>query len=344
MWFRGCTDRWLAGTTSQLRMRAHLDSRDRVVVMHVHGHAGMKSLRRKRILSVLLVLSVLFANACSTARPEKAKIALGEAFRTFHVYAQPGTAAAFVNSWIATFGGTAQPPANGIDLTPYPSKATAIMLSSPVAALSVYDFSTGIPYPFGREVSGWGVTDVDEGVKQASAADAQVLVAPFDDPLGRDAVIQFPAGNAVQLWHLFDLPSNLYPPLTTKPDLRIYVPESSMNQFLDSYLAFTQGTTASDSAKADGAQIGLEGKTYHRVVTTSDYGNTVVIGTDGQLPYPFGRESAGIAVPSVADTLHKAKASGATVLWGPYAAPDGHSAIVQFPGAYVVEIHDGQMR
>ncbi|MED5812206.1 glyoxalase [Mycolicibacterium sp. 050232] len=314
-----------------------------MVVMHVHYGTRMKSTRRKYILSLLLVSAVLLANACSTAPPENETIALGAPFRTFHVYAQPGTAQAFVNSWIATFGGEAQPPANGIDLTPYPSKATAIMLSSPVAALSVYDFSSGIPYPFGREVSGWGVTDVDVGIQQATAANAHVLVAPFDDPLGRDAVIQFPAGNAVQLWHLFDLPPSLYPPLTTMPDLRIYVPEHSMDQFLDSYLAFTQGESVSDNAEADGVQIGLEGKTYRRVRTTSDYGNTVVIGTDGQLPYPFGRESAGITVQSVADTVDKAKANGATVLWGPTTVPEGHSVIVQFPGAYVVEIHDGQL-
>lgn len=310
----------------------------------VHSYAGMKSILRKRILSLLLVAAVLSVNACSAASREDAKIALGAAFRTFHVYAQSGTAAAFVDSWIATFGGHAQPPVNDIDLTPYPSKATAIMLSSPVAALSVYEFSTGIPYPFGSEVSGWGVTDVDQAVQQASAAHAHVLVAPFDDPLGRDAVIQFPAGAAVQLWHLFELPPNLYPPLTTKPDLRMYVPESTMDQFLASYLAFTQGEKVSDDATADGAQIGLAGKTYHRVLATSDYGNTVIIGTDGQLPYPFGRESAGIAVESVAETVAKAKGRGATVLWGPHAGPDGHSVIVRFPGDYVVEIHDDQMR
>lgn len=147
----------------------------------MHSYAGMKSSRRKRILPLLLVAAVLPVNACSTAPPDDAKIALGTAFRTFHVYAQPGTAAAFVDSWIATFGGHAQPPANDIDLTPYPSKATAIMVSSPVAALSVYDFSTGIPYPFGSEVSGWGVT------------------GPRAAPDGHSVIVRFPGGYLVEI-------------------------------------------------------------------------------------------------------------------------------------------------
>jgi hypothetical protein len=39
------------------------------------------------------------------------------------------------------------------------------------------------------------------------------------------------------------------------------------------------------------------------------------------------------------DTLAKATASGATVLVAPFTSEDRESAIVQFPGGYVAEIH-----
>jgi hypothetical protein len=64
-----------------------------------------------------------------------------------------------------------------------------------------------------------------------------------------------------------------------------------------------------------------------------------VIVTNGQLPYPFGLDKSGYQVTSLAATLAKAKVAGATVLWGPYDSPALDSAIVEFPGGYIAEIH-----
>ena len=61
--------------------------------------------------------------------------------------------------------------------------------------------------------------------------------------------------------------------------------------------------------------------------------------TDGHLPYPYGRELTGYGVEKLSDTLAKAKAAGATVLAGPYSVSHGDTAIVRFPGGYLVEIH-----
>ena len=41
----------------------------------------------------------------------------------------------------------------------------------------------------------------------------------------------------------------------------------------------------------------------------------------------------------VETTLAKAKAAGAMILTGPYAAGARQAAIVQFPGGYIAEIH-----
>jgi hypothetical protein len=42
-----------------------------------------------------------------------------------------------------------------------------------------------------------------------------------------------------------------------------------------------------------------------------------VFATDGQLPYPYGRELTGYEVEDLADTLAKATAAGAVVLVAP---------------------------
>ena len=47
----------------------------------------------------------------------------------------------------------------------------------------------------------------------------------------------------------------------------------------------------------------------------------------------------GYEVANLADTLGKAKAAGVSVLVGPYAADRRNSAMVQFPGGYIAEIH-----
>ena len=61
--------------------------------------------------------------------------------------------------------------------------------------------------------------------------------------------------------------------------------------------------------------------------------------TDGHLPYPYGRELTGYQFADLKDTLSKATTSGATVLVEPFTSQGRESAMVQFPGGYVAEIH-----
>jgi hypothetical protein len=48
---------------------------------------------------------------------------------------------------------------------------------------------------------------MDAAVKAARADGAAVIVAPFPDPIGRDAVIQWPGGVNMQLYVHFTKPS-----------------------------------------------------------------------------------------------------------------------------------------
>jgi hypothetical protein len=44
-------------------------------------------------------------------------------------------------------------------------------------------------------------------------------------------------------------------------------------------------------------------------------------------------------VTNLAATLTKAKTADARILWGPYYGPDLDTAILQFPGGYIAEVH-----
>ena len=72
---------------------------------------------------------------------------------------------------------------------------------------------------------------------------------------------------------------------------------------------------------------------------TSGYGRTTVIVTDGALAWPYGREKTGYEVADLDATLAKAQAAGVKLLVPPVTAGDRRSAMVEFPGGYIAEIH-----
>lgn len=124
--------------------------------------------------------------------------AVGPQYDTVHVYVAPGQFDDFVRSRTTTFGGTAS-TAIVTDVTPTPTHTRSQLVFSPVGTLSVFEFSTPIPFPFGAERTGWLMKDFAAGVSAARAAGATLPVAPFRDPVGRDAIIQFPGGTNTQL-------------------------------------------------------------------------------------------------------------------------------------------------
>ena len=275
------------------------------------------------------------------AAPAIPSVAVGPQYDTTHVYVTPGMAGAFTTSWEATFGGTNTTPVQ-TDVTPTASETTSELILSPVGTLSVFDFTTPVPYPFGIERGGWLTTDLNTGVSAARAAGADVTVTPFDDPIGKDAVIEFPGGVHVQLyWHTT---APHYAALATIPENRVYVSGYALTAFLRSYLAFTHGHVTSDDSHADGAAIDLPNTTYHQIAVDSPFGKTLVIATDGHLPYPFGREITGYQVADLAATLAKARAAGANVLYGPVTANGRETAVAEFPGGYIAEIHSNTGR
>lgn len=263
-------------------------------------------------------------------------LAVGPQYDTTHVYVAPEVFDRFVASVVATFGGTTTK--RGVfTVTPTPSSTMSQLVLTPVGTLSVFGFKTPIPYPFGGERTGYLVTDLDEAVRAAQADGADLLVTPFDDPIGKDAVIQWPGGVNMQLyWHTTP-PS--YPALQTIPENRVYVSPGRATAFVHSFLAFSHGKVVSDDDHAPGIEIGRASETYRRIRLSSVFGGMTVLVTDGHIPYPYGHETTGYEVTNLAATLGKAKAAGVSVLAGPITADDRNSAMVQFPGGYIAEIH-----
>ena len=290
------------------------------------------------VLTLGLAIGSLHVRALaqSAQTVETPSVAVGPQYDTTHVYVAPEDFDRFVASLIATFGGTTT--RQGVfTVTPTQSSTMSQLVLTPVGTVSVFGFKTAIPYPFGLERTGYLVRDMDEAVRAAKATGGDVIVAAFNDPIGRDAIIQLPGGVNTQLyWHTTP-PS--YSPLQTIPENRVYVSPDRVDSFVRSFLAFSHGNVVSDEAQAPGVEIGRPAETYRRVRIESRFGKLTALVTDGHLPYPYGRDMTGYEVANLAETLAKAKAAGADVLVPPYKADERDAVVVRFPGGYIAEIH-----
>jgi hypothetical protein len=283
-----------------------------------------------------LMSAANLAYSAPTPASASPTVAVGPQYDTTHVYVAPADVDPFVASFLATFGGQSTKQVV-VTVTPTPSSTTSQLLQTPVGTVSLFGFKTPIPFPFGAERTGFLVTDMDVAVKAARAAGADVLVEPFPDPIGEDAVIQWPGGVNTQIyWHKTP-PS--YAPFHAVPENRVYISPLRSAAFVKSYLKFSHGKVVSDEPNAPGVEIGRAGDTYRRIRIESTFGRLTAFVTDGHLPYPYGREMTGYEVTNLDQTLAKAKNAAVTVLVEPYSSAKRASAMVLFPGGYIAEIH-----
>src|SRR5258705_3274614 len=278
-------------------------------------HTNGKPTMRTPVVAAAFVSAIVFGTCAATlpalvlARETTATpaVAVAPRYGTTHVYVAPEDVDRFAASFVATFGGqsTKQVVAT---VTPTPSSTTSQLLQTPAGTVSLFGFSTPVPYPFGLERNGYLVSDMDTAVRTAQAAGASVIVAPFPDPIGRDAVIQWSGGVNMQIYWHTTKPS--YAPFKTVPENRVYVPADRVASFVRGFLAFSHGRVESDNAHAPGVEIGHPNDKYRRIRISSAFGRMTVLVTDGHLPYPYGYEMTGYEVANLADTLDKARATG----------------------------------
>jgi hypothetical protein len=127
-------------------------------------------------LALALQAQAARTSAASDDSAETAGPGVGAQYDGTHVYVAPTDLAPFVASFIATFGGQSSKPAT-TTVTPTPSSASFAAVRTPVGPLSVFAFTTPIPYPFGAERTGYLVKDMEAAIKAAEAAGADVLVS-----------------------------------------------------------------------------------------------------------------------------------------------------------------------
>jgi predicted enzyme related to lactoylglutathione lyase len=292
---------------------------------------------RAAFLGFLVVLSTApLATRVDAGSAPSPVVAVAPQYGTTHVYVGPEDVDRFASSFLATFGGQSTKQVV-TTVTPTPSSTTSQLLQTPVGTVSLFGFTTPVPYPFGAERTGYLVTDMDAALQAARAAGADVLVAPFPDPIGTDAVIQWPGGVNMQLyWHTV---KPFYAPFQTVPENRIYVSADRVDAFVRDFVRFSHGRVVSDDPRAPGVEIGRPSDVYRRVRIESDFGKMTVNVTDGHLPYPYGRETAGYEVANLPEAIAKAQATGVTVLVQPYTAGRREAAMLQFPGGYIAEVH-----
>lgn len=298
-----------------------------------------KSLSALLLSTMLVGTNVAFvpqvlAKTTTSVKSESPSVA--PQYDTTHVYVNPEDFDKFTDSLVATFGGT-KSKQGVFQVTPTPSQTMSQLVLTPVGTLSVFGFKTPIPYPFGLERTGYLVKDMDAAVQSAKANGADVIVDAFPDPIGRDAVIQWPGGVNMQLYWHTTKPN--YSKLETVPENRIYISKQSADSFVKKFVNFSHGKVVSDNPKAAGVEIGRPNETYRRIRVESDFGKMTVLVTDGHLPYPYGHDMTGYEVKNLSETLDKATKAGVTVLVNAYKSEGREAAMVQFPGGYIAEIH-----
>lgn len=293
-------------------------------------------IRSRLFAGLILAAAVLSADNAALGRDAAPLLGVGAQYDTTHVYVAPEDVEKFVASFTATFGGQSTRQVV-VTVTPTPSTTSSQLIQTPVGTVSLFGFRTPIPYPFGAERTGYLVTDLDAAIKAARAAGADVLVSAFPDPIGRDAVIQWPGGVNMQVYWHTTKPN--YAAYQTIPENRVYVSPDRADAFVRSFLRFSHGKVVSDDAHAPGVEIGRPKDSYRRIRIESVFGKITVLVTDGLLPHPYGRELTGYEVTDLQAMLAKAKAAGVATLVEPYTSDGRTAAMLQFPGGYIAEVH-----
>jgi hypothetical protein len=298
----------------------------------------MSSISRLRghILTLAFLGASQLTAQTTLASHSASSVAVAPQYDTSHVYVPPKDIDSFVKEFLGTFGGKSTKQVIAT-VTPTPSSTSSQLLQTPVGTVSLFGFRTPIPAPFGSERTGLLVNDLDAAVASARSAGAEVVVSTFPDPIGRDVVIRFPGGLFTQLYWHTTAPS--YAAFQTVPENRVYVSPDSVGAFLKSFMQFSSGKVVSDEVAATGIEIGRTGYSFRRLELESTFGKMLVLVTDGILPYPYGRETTGYEVTDLPETIRKAISLGAKLLVAPVDASGRQSAMLEFAGSYIAEVH-----
>jgi hypothetical protein len=94
------------------------------------------------------------------------------------------------------------PHAPGIEIGRASDTFRRIRITSRFGLLTVFVTNGHLPYPYGKETTGYEVGDLSETLKKAKAGGVTVLVEPYSFG-DRAAMVQFPGGYIAEI-HSFE--------------------------------------------------------------------------------------------------------------------------------------------
>jgi hypothetical protein len=118
------------------------------------------------------------------------------------VYVSPASAGSFVREFVAFSGGKVvsdEPRAPGIEIGRPADTYRRVRLESKFGKSTVLATDGHLPYPYGRELTGYEVTDLAASLTKAQAAGVKVLVEPYMAESRSAAFVQFPGGYIAEI-------------------------------------------------------------------------------------------------------------------------------------------------
>jgi predicted enzyme related to lactoylglutathione lyase len=118
------------------------------------------------------------------------------------VYVSPDAADAFVHSFLTFSHGKVvsdEAHAPGVEVGRPSNTYRRIRIESGYGKMVVLVTDGHLPYPYGRETTGYEVSNLDGTLAKARAAGAQVLVSPYAADGRQAAMLQFPGGYVAEI-------------------------------------------------------------------------------------------------------------------------------------------------
>jgi hypothetical protein len=110
--------------------------------------------------------------------------------------------AAFVRSFLSFSNGKVvsdDAHAPGVEIGRPNDTYRRIRIESNFGKMTVLVTDGHLPYPYGREVTGYEVTNLADTLAKAKAAGVEILVAPYTADQREVALVQFPGGYIAEI-------------------------------------------------------------------------------------------------------------------------------------------------
>ncbi len=118
------------------------------------------------------------------------------------VYVSLDDADAFVGSFLAFSQGKVvsdDEHAPGVEIGRPRESYRRVRIESKFGKMTVLVTDGHLPYPYGREITGYEVDNLADTLKKAGSAGVQILVAPYETNERQAAIVQFPGGYIAEI-------------------------------------------------------------------------------------------------------------------------------------------------